>query len=77
MKTIQLALDVPDMLETTEMDLRGMLASKLFESQILSLGQAAIVAGLSKRTFAEMLGRYGVSLFSQTIADLREDIAHA
>jgi predicted HTH domain antitoxin len=77
MKTIQLALNVPDMLDTTEVDLRGMLASKLYESQILSLGQAAVVAGFSKRAFAEVLSRYGVSLFSQTEEELRSDIANA
>jgi hypothetical protein len=32
---------------------------------------------MPKRAFAEMLGLYGVSLFSQNIDELKEDIANA
>jgi hypothetical protein len=35
------------------------------------------LAGLSKRTFVEMLGKYGVSLFSQTADELKSDIDNA
>ena len=40
-----------------------LLAAKLYERGILSAGQAAEVAGLSKRAFIELLGKYGVSVF--------------
>ncbi len=53
------------------------LASRLYESGKLSAGQAAEVAGLSKRTFIELLGRYGVSVFSQSAEDLQNDIENA
>lgn len=46
------------------------LASKLYEEGKLSLGQAADMAGLTKRTFAELLGKYNVSIFNQDIDDL-------
>jgi len=59
------------------MDMKMLLASKLYETKRLSLGQAADVAGMSKRTFAEMLGRYDVSLFSQNADELMQDIANA
>jgi predicted HTH domain antitoxin len=65
------------MLRITELDLKIMLAAKLYEKRELSLGQAADAAGLSKRTFAELLGKYDVSLFSQTPEELREDILNA
>jgi predicted HTH domain antitoxin len=77
MKNIQLNIPLPDMSSMTELDLRIMLAAKLYETEQLSLGQAAAAAGLSKRTFTELLGNYGVSLFSQNVEGLREDIANA
>ena len=65
------------MTDLTEADLKMFLASKLYETKQLSIGQAADVAGMSKRTFTEMLGRYGVSLFSQSAEELNRDIANA
>ena len=53
------------------------IASKLYEDATLSAGQAAEIAGLTKRAFLEILGRYGVSIFSSSIEDLRRDIANA
>ena len=77
MKQIQLNITLPDMVTATEADLKMALASQLYESGRLSLGQAAEVAGLTKRTFAELLGQYGVSLFSQTPKELQEDVINA
>lgn len=77
MKTIPLNINVPDMANLNESDLKMLLASKLYETKQLSLGQAADVAGMSKRTFTEMMGRYGVSLFSQNADELSRDIANA
>jgi len=45
--------------------------------RLLSAGQAAEMAGISKRAFVELPGRYGVSLFSRSIEDLQKDIANA
>jgi len=53
------------------------LASRLYEQGSLSLGQAAEMANLSKRTFAELLGTYGVSLFNHPATDLSRDAANA
>ena len=39
-----------------------MLMIKLFETGQLSLGQAARLAGYSKRTFMELLGKHGVAV---------------
>lgn len=77
MKNIPLNISVPDTINLSEMDMKMLLASKLYETRQLSLGQSADVAGVSKRTFAEMLGRYDVSLFSQTSDELLQDIANA
>jgi predicted HTH domain antitoxin len=77
LKNIQLNLSMPDMVVATESELKMMLASRLYEIGQLSLGQAADVAGFTKRAFIEMLGKYNVSLFSQTVQELREDASNA
>lgn len=75
MRTIQ--FNVPDDIDLKDYDFSMIVASKLYEDGKLSSGQAAEIAGLSKRTFIELLGRYGVSVFSQSISDLHSDIANA
>jgi hypothetical protein len=42
----------------------------LYESQELSLGQAADAAGLPKRAFAELLGSYGYVVLEDPDGDL-------
>ncbi|HEY9342246.1 MAG TPA: UPF0175 family protein [Hanamia sp.] len=54
-----------------------LVATQLYEKGKLSLGQAAEVAGLSKRTFAELLGKYNVSIFNYPASDLSRDVANA
>lgn len=53
------------------------LAAKLYEDAELTAGQAAQVAMISKRSFIELMGKYGVSPFSKQINDLTNDIANA
>jgi predicted HTH domain antitoxin len=40
------------------------VSTRLYEQGKLSLGHAAEVAGLTKRTFTELLGSYNVSIFN-------------
>jgi len=75
MRTIQ--LNIPDTLAISDVDIAMIIASKLYEDGHLSSGQAAELAGLSKRAFIELLGKYGVSIFSQSLDDLKSDIANA
>lgn len=75
MKTI--TLSVPDNLDIDNKELVTLLASKLYEQGKLSLGQAAELAGLTKRTFAELLNRYNVSLLNFPSSDLSSDVANA
>ena len=65
------------MLELDNSQLSMILASRLYEQGKLSLGQAAEVANLSKRTFAELLGTYGVSLFNYPATDLEQDVTNS
>ncbi|MEQ9377511.1 MAG: UPF0175 family protein [Imperialibacter sp.] len=49
----------------------------LYEEGKLSLGQAAELVGISKRAFAEMLGKYNVSLFNYPPSDLSREVKNA
>jgi len=75
MKT--LTLNVPDNLDVDNKDLAMLVATSLYEKGKLSLGQAAEVAGLSKRTFAELLGKFNVSIFNFPASDISSDVANA
>jgi predicted HTH domain antitoxin len=75
MKT--LTLNVPDSLDVDNKDLAMLVATRLYEQGKLSLGQAADVAGLTKRTFAELLGKYNVSIFNFPASDLSRDVTNA
>lgn len=75
MKTV--TLNIPDFLDLDNNDVAMLVASQLYEQGKLSLGQAAELAGLSKPTFAELLGKYNVSIFNYPATDLTRDVANA
>ena len=75
MKT--LTLNLPDSLDLDNSDLSMLIATKLYEQGKLSLGQAAELAGLTKRTFTELLAKYEVSIFNSPASDLAKDVANA
>jgi predicted HTH domain antitoxin len=75
MKTMTLSL--PDNADVDNKQLAILVASKLYELGKLSLGQAAEVAGLTKRAFAELLGSYDVSIFNYPASDISRDVANA
>ena len=75
MRTIQ--INIPDGVDLKDYDFSMIIAAKLYEDAKLSAGQAAEMAGLTKRAFIEILGKYGVSIFSNSIDDLQSDIANA
>jgi Uncharacterized small protein len=58
----KLQIELPP--EISEGEARLLLAFKLYELGRLSLGQAARLAGYSKRAFMELLGRYGVPVIA-------------
>lgn len=68
-----ITLQVPDSLGEHQKDTVRFIAAKLYESGKLSLGQAAEMAGLTKRTFAELLGDYGVSLLNYPVSEIIAD----
>jgi predicted HTH domain antitoxin len=70
-------LHIPESVDKNDSELTMLIASKLYEDGTLSSGQAAELAGISKRSFIELLGRYGVSVFSTSLDDLESDIDNA
>ena len=75
MKT--LTVQIPESVDLNDKDILIMLAAQLYEKGKLSLGQAADMAMLTKRKFAELPGQYGVSLFNYPASDLASDIQNA
>lgn len=72
--TATLELKLPDSVKLSDFDIKMTLAAKLYEDGILSGGQAAELVGISKPSFLEQLGKYGVSIFGYTAEELREDL---
>lgn len=70
-------LKFPDNIDLADHDFSIIVASKLYKDAILSAGQAAKMVGFTKRAFIEMLGKYGVSIFSTSSYDLQSDILTA
>jgi predicted HTH domain antitoxin len=71
----ELTVKLPDSI--TEAEAQLMLAMKLYETGRLSCGQAADVAGCTKRTFMELLGKYSIPLFDHPVSDLADDLNDA
>ncbi len=75
MKTV--TLNIPDSLDINNNEISMLLATKLYQQSKVSLGQAAELAGISKRSFAELLSKYDVSIFNFPEIDLSKDVANA
>lgn len=72
--TATLELKLPDSVQLSEFEIKMTLAARLYENGTLSGGQAAELAGVSKRTFIELLGKYGVPVFGYDAEEVEEDI---
>lgn len=75
MRTV--TINLPETLDMDDKDISMSLAAKLYEDGKLSLGQAASLVGITKRTFTELLGKYGVSIFNAPLSDLAQDVSNA
>lgn len=70
-------IKIPDTLDLNVDEVVTMVAARLYEQGRPSMGQAAKLAGLSRRTFAERLGRYDVSIFNYPASDISKDVKNA
>jgi predicted HTH domain antitoxin len=73
----QLTITLPDSVDITTQEASTALAAQLYEMGKLSLGQAAELAGSTKREFMELLSNYGVSIFNYDVQELDSDITNA
>lgn len=67
----ELRVDLPPEVQVEEAKL--LLMVKLYETGRLSAGQAARLAGYSKRAFLELLGKFGVPVFDYPAAELEAE----
>jgi len=70
-------MTIPDSLDLDNLQVATLVATRLYEQGKLSLGQAAVLAGLTKRTCAELLETYHVSIFNYPASDISRDVATA
>ena len=68
---------LPETFDMNDQEIAMSLAAKLYEDGKLSFGQAAELVGLTKRTFMELLGKYGVSVFNYPASELSNDVGNA
>lgn len=74
---LTVTLNIPDNIDVDSNEITMLVATKLYDQGKLSLGQAAELVGLTKRTFAELLGRYNVSVFNYPSSDIARDVFNA
>ena len=75
MKTI--TMKVPEDVRLKDWEISMMLASRLYAEGDISAAQGAEMVGVSRQTFVELLGKYGVSYFSESFEDLESDVRNA
>ncbi len=71
-ETSELTVHLPLSVSTDEARLA--LAVRLFEKGRISLGQAANLAGFSKRAFIDILGREGVPVVNYPAEELAKEL---
>lgn len=72
MNVTEMKLDLP--LNLSEDEAKLLLAIKLYEVSKASLGQAARLAGYSKRAFVDILGHYHIPVLNYPAEELRQEI---
>ncbi len=75
MKT--LILNIPDTVNFDDAEAKMAVAARLYEKGKLTLGQAAELVGLTKKSFMEALADFGVSIFNYPAEELERDIDNA
>ena len=75
MKT--LILKFPENFSIDEKEAKMTLATGLFKKGKLTMGQAAELVGLSKRTFMELLSTYDTEIINYPPEELDNDLANA
>jgi len=72
--TATVELQLPETVKITSDEIKMIVAAHLFDIGELSSGQAAKLAGVTKREFIESVGKYGVSIFQYSVEELDRDL---
>jgi len=64
-------------LNIKEDELKILLATKLFEEGVVSLGKASEIAGYSEKAFAEVLMHKGIAPIKYRTMDLNKELSNA
>ncbi|MDR3002080.1 MAG: UPF0175 family protein [Fibromonadaceae bacterium] len=72
-----LTINLPKTVDIDKRYVSMLVASKLYEQGRISLGQASDIAGLTKRSFIELLNDYDVSVFNFPVSDLSKEMINA
>jgi len=72
MTTVQ--INLPHQAQIADFEVKMLVAGSLYEKGRLSAGEAAKVAGLSKRAFLEVLGKFGYSVLGYSAKELEADL---
>lgn len=70
--TTELMVELP--LNVSREEAQLAMAVRLFEKGKISLGQAANMAGFSKRAFIDILGREGIPVVNYPAEDLQKEL---
>lgn len=73
---MSMKFEIPEV-NIKEEEIKTLLAVKLFEDGIVSLGKASEIAGYSERTFSEILLHKGISPIRYEDIDLKEETGNA
>ncbi len=73
---MKISIEIPD-INVSEDELKILLAIKLLEEGIVSLGKAAEIAGYSTRAFSEILLHRGVPPIRYEDMDLNKELENA
>lgn len=72
--TATVEIQLPESVSITNDEIKMIVAAHLFDIGELSSGQAAKLAGITKRQFIETVGQYGVSIFQYSVEELERDL---
>ncbi|MFA5804501.1 MAG: UPF0175 family protein [Melioribacteraceae bacterium] len=73
---MNISVEIPE-LNIKEDEIKLLLAIKLFEEGLVSLGKASEISAYSEKTFTEILFRKGISPLKYSNLDIKKEIENA
>ena len=73
---MNISVEIPE-LNIKEEEIKFLLAMKLFEEGLVSLGKASEISAYSEKTFTELLLRKGIYPLKYSSLDIKKEIENA